>query len=770
VGIESGPQKNDITNVFVHTRTAPNGDVWLVYGIETRSVNGNSYLDLEYNQAGVVLDGNKLTGKGSIGGRTVGDLLIIVDYEQGGKRPKVELRTWTAAGIWSSPSTPAVDGVTIYETINLSDELHLAPGAGFTGGGDPADVSMALQFVEGAINLTALGIIQTTECNISSTLNIKSRSSSSFTSELKDFVLFQFSFLEPPTVLVNSPVICEGKSATISADASGGKPPYQYQWTVPMGVPNPGNVASFTASVAGTYSVRVSDANQCKGDGSGTLKINPNTSSSQSRMICSNELPYSWDGLVFEAAGSKTKTGLINQFGCDSSATFNLTVNPTTSSTQSRTICSNELPYSWDGLIFEAAGSKTKTGLKNKFGCDSTATFNLAVNPTTSSTQSKTICSNQLPYSWDGLIFEAAGSKTKTGLKNQFGCDSTATFNLAVNPTTSSTQSKTICANELPYSWDGLVFEAAGSKSKTGLKNQFGCDSTANFNLIVNANPVCEISGPFTQAAAPLPNICIGGGQPAPVVYYKAPKGNYTYQWSVSEIGGAPFEPGSELLIIVGDANTAMVAVQVLGGGWLKLKITDNATGCASDCYVPVATTPNAACTLEGPAKACTNDVVTYTTTAVEGATYNWSIEGDAAIVSAMPYGNSIQVKAGGVGSYTVFLVITKEGECPSYCDWTTSVELCGLPYCTYTQGYFGNIGGIACTPQGPRTTTALITESLAAMPGGKLYLGMPGRSFTASTASYIIGILPGGGPATMLPAGICKCNHCIIPEKRKSK
>ena len=443
-----------------------------------------------------------------------------------------------------------------------------------------------------------------------------------------------------------------------------------------------------------------------------------------------------------------------NQFGCDSTATFNLTVNSTTTSTQSRTICSNELPYSWDGLIFEAAGSKTKTGLKNKFGCDSTATFNLAVNPTTSSTQSKTICSNQLPYSWDGLIFEAAGSKTKTGLKNKFGCDSTATFNLAVNPTTSSTQSKTICSNELPYSWDGLIFEAAGSKTKTGLKNQFGCDSTANFNLIVNANPVCEISGPFTQAAAPLPNICIGGGQPAPVVYYKAPEGNYTYQWSVSEIGGAPFEPGSELLIIVGDANTAMVAVQVLGGGWLKLKITDNATGCASDCYVPVATTPNAACTLEGPAKACTNDVVTYTTTAVEGATYNWSIEGDAAIVSAMPYGNSIQVKAGGVGSYTVFLVITKEGECPSYCDWTTSVELCGLPYCTYTQGYFGNIGGIACTHQGPRTTTALITESLAAMPGGKLYLGMPGRSFTASTASYIIGILPGGGPATMLPAG----------------
>ena len=306
----------------------------------------------------------------------------------------------------------------------------------------------------------------------------------------------------------------------------------------------------------------------------------------------------------------------------------------------------------------------------------------------------------------------------------------------------------------MPYSWDGLIFEAAGSKTKTGLKNRFGCDSTATFNLIVNLNPVCEISGPFTQAEAPLPNICVGGGQPAPVVYYKAPEGNYTYEWSVSEIGGAPFEPGSELLIIVGNKNQAMVAVQVIGGGWLKLKLTDNATGCMSECYVVVATTPNAACTLEGPVKACTKEVVTYSTVPVEGATYNWSIEGDATIVSAMPYGSSIQVKAGGVGAYTVFLVITKEGECPSYCDWTTSVELCGVPYCTYTQGYYGNIGGKACTPEGPRTTTALITASLAAMPEGKLYLGKPGRSFTATTASYIIGILPGGGPATMLPAG----------------
>jgi len=102
--------------------------------------------------------------------------------------------------------------------------------------------------------------------------------------------------------------------------------------------------------------------------------------------------------------------------------------------------------------------------------------------------------------------------------------------------------------------------------------------------------------------------------------------------------------------------------------------------------------------------------------------------------------------------------VATPLGGCPSMCEAVTEVENCGKPYCSYTQGYYGNAGGIACTPAGPRSTTALITGSLANMPGGVLQLGGfyngKTRIFRATTASYIIGIMPGGGNAAILPEG----------------
>lgn len=63
-----------------------------------------------------------------------------------------------------------------------------------------------------------------------------------------------------PLVLVNSETICEGSSTTIAAtlNTTGN---YSYQWSVPSGFANPGNVSSFTADVAGNYSLVVTDLN-----------------------------------------------------------------------------------------------------------------------------------------------------------------------------------------------------------------------------------------------------------------------------------------------------------------------------------------------------------------------------------------------------------------------------------------------------------------------------------------------------------------------------
>ncbi|MBL0153589.1 MAG: hypothetical protein IPP93_08905 [Chitinophagaceae bacterium] len=61
-----------------------------------------------------------------------------------------------------------------------------------------------------------------------------------------------------PTVTVNSAAVCAGASATITA-TPGTAGTYNYVWTVPATATNPGNVASFPATVAGTYSVVITN-------------------------------------------------------------------------------------------------------------------------------------------------------------------------------------------------------------------------------------------------------------------------------------------------------------------------------------------------------------------------------------------------------------------------------------------------------------------------------------------------------------------------------
>ena len=59
-------------------------------------------------------------------------------------------------------------------------------------------------------------------------------------------------------------------------------------------------------------------------------------------------------------------------------ATLNLTINVPTSSTDSITINPSQLPYSWNGLTFDSAGTQT-ANLLNVAGCDSAATLTLSV-------------------------------------------------------------------------------------------------------------------------------------------------------------------------------------------------------------------------------------------------------------------------------------------------------------------------------------------------------------------------------------------------------
>ncbi|WP_460575600.1 hypothetical protein, partial [Flavobacterium koreense] len=80
-----------------------------------------------------------------------------------------------------------------------------------------------------------------------------------------------------PTVTVNSPTVCAGTPATVTA-TPGTSGTYNYVWSVPTGATDPGNVATFDATISGTYSVVITDtATSCtSSSASGIATINAN--------------------------------------------------------------------------------------------------------------------------------------------------------------------------------------------------------------------------------------------------------------------------------------------------------------------------------------------------------------------------------------------------------------------------------------------------------------------------------------------------------------
>jgi Prealbumin-like fold domain len=174
--------KSDLTRFYVASENVGDHDFLYLAWERVQDPSGTTNMDFEFNQSSV------LSGNGVTPVRTAGDVLIKYDLSQGGTKPSFGLHRWVTQGepsqvceasaklpCWGKVQPLGAEAVGSVNTGPVTDPIR---GVSL----DPRT------FGEAAIDLTAAGILDPTQCQSFGKAYLKSRSSDSFTAAVKDFI------------------------------------------------------------------------------------------------------------------------------------------------------------------------------------------------------------------------------------------------------------------------------------------------------------------------------------------------------------------------------------------------------------------------------------------------------------------------------------------------------------------------------------------------------------------------------------------------------
>ena len=276
-GVQGIPDKNDILDVFMHVRRAgptTTDSLWMFGGISLDNTTGNRYFDFELYQSDIYYDRATASfyGYGPDAGHTSwqfdaagnitrpGDIIFTGQY-QSSTLTNIEARIWVHQSALSMTPTQfnwsgQFDGASAGAIYGYASILPKTAGTFYTGLGSGnntwagpfqlvlQDNSLAVnygkdQFMEFSVNLSKLGLDPVSllggdVCGSPfNKLVVKTRASSSFTAELKDFVAPIDLFLAPrANITPEIPFFC-GMADTATSDifVTNPHPTSVYTWS-----------------------------------------------------------------------------------------------------------------------------------------------------------------------------------------------------------------------------------------------------------------------------------------------------------------------------------------------------------------------------------------------------------------------------------------------------------------------------------------------------------------------------------------------------------
>lgn len=241
------PQKSDLKNFGVFTETTSTGKYLALFWTRVQNPNGTTNMDFELNQK--LCDPTKTPSNCANNSitppetpaRTVGDKLVTYDLAKGGTVPVISIRSWTgsawgAANVISASATnpnPTAVGAVNTSAIAATDSGGLGALGPFT-------------FGEAILKFDSL-FPANTQCGTFGSAYLKSRSSDSFSAEMKDFI-------SPEPVHITN---CADMSTTATANA-----------TIGDSISDTATLTNVTATAGGKIVFKAWSTSDCSTDAS----------------------------------------------------------------------------------------------------------------------------------------------------------------------------------------------------------------------------------------------------------------------------------------------------------------------------------------------------------------------------------------------------------------------------------------------------------------------------------------------------------------------
>jgi len=181
-------------------------------------------------------------------------------------------------------------------------------------------------------------------------------------------------------------------------------------------------------SMSGSFQQMLTNVAGCDSIIDINLDILQNTEETINDQVCEGD-SYSLNGEIYSDAGSYTQQ-LSNQFGCDSILSLLLETIPSSIGSVSEEFCQGDA-VSINGIMYDAAGSFSQT-LVNQAGCDSLLSIEITVLPNIERCEAVSIFAGEV-LTLNGESYDTAGTYEQL-LQTADGCDSLVIIKLEVLP------------------------------------------------------------------------------------------------------------------------------------------------------------------------------------------------------------------------------------------------------------------------------------------------------------------------------------------------